>query len=64
MEQQMDDTSKEFHLRLPKDLHQWFKDEANRQRRSANAEMLMALEAWRNSKEISVSDAKRLLLDD
>jgi len=27
MEQQMDDTSKEFHLRLPKDLHQWFKDE-------------------------------------
>jgi plasmid stability protein len=40
-------------LRLADDLHQWFKVEAARQHRSVNAEMIMALEAYRNSRDIA-----------
>lgn len=47
-------------LRYPIDLHEWFEAEAKQQRRSTNSEMVLALEAWRLSKENSVSNAKKL----
>jgi hypothetical protein len=41
-------------LWLPTDLHEWFKAEAKRQDRSANAEMVRALRAYRAAREIEI----------
>jgi hypothetical protein len=45
----------QVHIRLPVAVHQWYKTEAARQRRSVNAEMIMALEFWKNAREATVT---------
>jgi len=40
-------TQSNKNLRLPTELHEWFKAEAKRQDRSTNAEMVRALRAYR-----------------
>ena len=41
---------KQYHLRLPAELHQWLKAEAEKNSRSMAVEIVEALEAWRKSK--------------
>jgi len=39
---------RQFHLRLPIELFEWLKRTAAQNRRSMTAEMIMALEAWKD----------------
>lgn len=49
-----------FTLRLPTELLTWFRQQAKAEHRKITGEMVLALEAWRLSRENSVSDAKKL----
>jgi hypothetical protein len=44
---------KQFHLRLPVSLLAWFRNKARQNRRTITAEMVIALESWRNMQELT-----------
>jgi hypothetical protein len=48
-------THQPFNVRMPIELLQWIRAEAKKNHRSATGEILMAIEAWKKSKEIMTS---------
>jgi hypothetical protein len=54
--------NQQFHLRLPIDIYEWIKWIAKKNRRSMTAEIILALEAYRASREISKADLKSELM--
>jgi uncharacterized protein (DUF4415 family) len=44
----------QFHLRLPDNLLEWYRQQAVQERRKINAVMIAALEAYRAAKEIEI----------
>ena len=53
-----------FTLRLPTNLLTWFRQQAKAEHRKITGEMVLALEAWRLSKEISILDEDKSELFD
>lgn len=48
-----DEATHRFLLRLPETMYEWFRSEAAKQNRSVNAEINLALEAWRKIREMT-----------
>jgi hypothetical protein len=61
MKEQAKSKYEQFHIRTYTELLTWFRKEAKKNKRSTRAEIELAMEAYRNSKEISKADVKRLL---
>jgi hypothetical protein len=48
-----------FTLRLPTELLIWFRQQAKIERRKITGEMVLALEAWRAARDISLRETKK-----
>ncbi|MHC4397145.1 MAG: Arc family DNA-binding protein [Planctomycetota bacterium] len=59
METRLDEIA--FSIRLPPGLHQQLKEIAEKEKRSMNKTVILAIEMWLKAERVSVSDVKKEL---